>query len=76
MSAGAGILCVRCGARPYPELGPPEVRQDFDLMKLFQNQDGGYRAAGIDEGGEWYCSKHFKQKERARFVVIGDDRAA
>ena len=31
---GAGIYCVVCGARPYPELGPPETREDFDLMRV------------------------------------------
>jgi hypothetical protein len=39
----AGISCVECGARPFPELGPPGTRQDFDLSKT---------------SGEWRCSQH------------------
>jgi hypothetical protein len=34
MTMGAGIFCAVCGARPYPELGQPETREDFDLMRL------------------------------------------
>jgi hypothetical protein len=40
---GANIFCVECGARPFPELGPPGTRQDFDLSKT---------------SGEWRCSQH------------------
>jgi hypothetical protein len=46
---GAGIKCVECGARPYPEIALPEiVRQDFDLRKI---------------GDEWRCSQHRKIKK-------------
>jgi hypothetical protein len=30
----ADIFCIECGARPFPELGPPGTRQDFDLVKI------------------------------------------
>jgi hypothetical protein len=39
----ANIFCTKCGARPFPELGPPGTHQDFDLLKI---------------GGEWRCSQH------------------
>jgi hypothetical protein len=39
----ARIYCVECGARPFPELGPPGTRQDFDLRKI---------------RGEWRCAQH------------------
>jgi hypothetical protein len=41
VAMGAGVFCVVCGARPYPELGPPGTREDFDLMRL----DGDGRPA-------------------------------
>jgi hypothetical protein len=57
----AKIVCVRCGAMPYP----PEnsgVRQTFDLLKLAQRKD---RDAGIfywtpadEKEGEWFCERH------------------
>ena len=34
MTTGAGVFCVVCDARPYPELGPPDTREEFDLMGL------------------------------------------
>jgi hypothetical protein len=46
----ARIRCVVCGAMPYPP--GPEIRQDFDLLKLDQ-------AGQPTEGeGRWYCSRH------------------
>jgi hypothetical protein len=53
MVMGAGIFCVVCGARPYPELGPPETREDFDLMRF--DRDGRRAEA------EWFCSRYFKR---------------
>jgi hypothetical protein len=40
---GANIACCECGARPFPELGPPGTRQSFDLRKAL---DG------------WHCEQH------------------
>jgi len=48
---GAGIFCVVCGARPYPELGPPGTREDFDLIRL--DRDGA--PAESPAPGEWFC---------------------
>ena len=33
MTMGAGIFCAVCGARPFPELGPPETREDFEWLR-------------------------------------------
>jgi hypothetical protein len=49
----ANIHCYKCGARPYPQLGAPGTRQDFDLLKLVQDKNGSYRPAEIGEG-EWF----------------------
>ena len=57
MTEGAGIFCVACGARPYPELGPPGTRQDFGLMRLGRNG----RPAESPAPGEWFCPQHFKR---------------
>jgi hypothetical protein len=57
MITGANIFCVACGARPYPELGPPGAREDFDLMRLAR--DG--RPAESTASGEWFCSQHFER---------------
>jgi hypothetical protein len=35
----ANIFCGVCGARPFPEFGPPGTRQDFDLIKLAERKD-------------------------------------
>jgi hypothetical protein len=64
---GAGIKCVVCGARPYPELSATPVRQDFDLVKL---TDKGL-PAGQGETGEWRCSKHFKSLGGDRYQLVG-----
>lgn len=50
----ANIVCVVCGARPYP---PPGFREDFDLMKL--DTATGQPAEG--DAGKWYCSRHFRR---------------
>ena len=60
MNTGAGIFCVVCGARPYPELGPLETREDFDLMRL----DRKGRPAESPASGEWFCSRHFERVDR------------
>jgi hypothetical protein len=57
MAVGTGIFCVVCGARPYPELGPPGTREDFDLMRLDRK---GCPAESPDPG-EWFCSQHFER---------------
>ena len=57
MTIGAGIFCVVCGARPYPELGPPQTRKDFDLMRF----DHKGHPAENPASGEWFCSQHFKR---------------
>jgi hypothetical protein len=46
MTLGAGIFCVVCGARPYPELGPPDTREDFDLMRVDRKRASG-RESGL-----------------------------
>jgi hypothetical protein len=53
------IKCVVCGARPYPELGPPGTREDFTLMRL---DDQGRPA----DDGRWYCEAHFPKKGAPR----------
>jgi hypothetical protein len=53
-SEGAGIFCCRCGARPFPEVGPPGTREDFDLKRL--NAEG---CPAEGDAGRWYCSRHF-----------------
>lgn len=40
MTLEAGIFCVVCGARPYPELGPPDAREDFDFEGRSQRASG------------------------------------
>ena len=57
MTTGVGVFCVVRGARPYPELGPPETREDFDFMSL--DRDG--RPADSPFSGEWFCSGYFKR---------------
>ena len=48
MSEGAGIKCAVCSGRPYPaELGPPDARETFDLLKV---------------GGRWLCEEHRSAK--------------
>ena len=58
----ANIACVICGARPYPELGPPGTREDFNLLKLVERQSADGKSkwwapAGAGEG-RWFCSRH------------------
>jgi hypothetical protein len=65
MTMGAGIFCAVCGARPYPELGSPETRQDFDLMRL----DRKDRPAESPTSGEWFCSRHFERVDRGYQVT-------
>ena len=62
---GAGIFCVVCGARPYPELGPPDTREDFDLMRF----DRKGRPAENPASGEWFCSRHFERTRRGYRVT-------
>jgi hypothetical protein len=57
MTLVAGIFCVVCGARPYPELGPPDTREDFDLMRV----DRKGHPAESRASGEGFCSRHFKR---------------
>jgi hypothetical protein len=49
----------RVRARPYAELGPPETREDFDLIRF--NHKG--RPADSPASGEWFCSRHFERVE-------------
>jgi hypothetical protein len=56
MTMGGGIFCVVCGARPGPELGPPDMREDFDLVKLDHRGASGRDPAS----GEWFCSRRFE----------------
>jgi hypothetical protein len=65
MTRGAGIFCVVCGARPYPELGPLKTREDFDLMRF--NRKG--RPAESPAPGEWFCSQHFERIGRGYQVT-------
>jgi hypothetical protein len=65
MTMGAGIFCAVCGARPFPELGPPETREDFDLMRL--NRKG--RPTESPDSGEWFCSWHFERMGRGYQVT-------
>ena len=60
MTLGAGIFCVVCGARPYPELGAPDTREDFDLMRV----DRKGHPAESRALGEWFCSQHFERVGR------------
>jgi hypothetical protein len=68
MTMGAGIFCVVCGARPYPELGPPEAREDFDLMRL----DRKGCPAESPTSGEWFCSRHFERMGRREYRVTSE----
>lgn len=68
MTMGAGIFCIVCGARPYPQLGPPKTREDFDLMRL--NRKG--RPAESPASGEWFCSRHFERMGRDYQVANGE----
>jgi hypothetical protein len=49
MTTGVGVFCVVCDARPYPELGPPDTREEFDLIGL----DCKGRPAESPASGEW-----------------------
>ena len=60
MTEGASIFCVICGARPYPELGPPGTRGDCDLMRLDRKGRPSERPAS----SEWFCSRHFERVGR------------
>jgi hypothetical protein len=53
-TAAPAIACSICGARPYPELGSPGTREDFDLRKFTFNGRPARRGAA----GEWRCSLH------------------
>jgi hypothetical protein len=64
---GARIFCVRCGARPYPELSATPVREDFDLMKL--GADGR-----PSDSGKWFCSQHFKRLGGDRYELVGGEQ--
>jgi hypothetical protein len=68
MTHGAGIFCVVCGARPYPELGPPDTREDFDLMRV----DRKGHPAESPASGEWFCSQHFKRRGRRGYQVTAE----
>jgi hypothetical protein len=68
MTTGAGVFCVVCGARPYPELGPPDTREEFDLMRL----DCKGRPAESPASGEWFCWRHFKRSGRRGYQVTAE----
>jgi hypothetical protein len=70
----ANIHCCKCGASPYPQFGAPGTRQEFDLLKLVQNNNGSYRPAEIGEG-EWFCSRHYR-KRNGKFTVVVENEAA
>jgi hypothetical protein len=57
MTTGAGVSCVVCGTRPYPEFGPPDTSEDFDLVKL----DHKGHPANSPASGEWLRSRHFER---------------
>jgi hypothetical protein len=61
---GANIACAVCGARPYPVLGPPGTRQDFDLMKL--KESGAPAGQGK---GAWYCSRHLARVADEKYQI-------
>ena len=66
----ANIACVICGARPFPQLGPPETAEDHDLRKLKlvarKTDDGkSNRWVPADAGeGDWFCSAHWRDGPR------------
>ena len=41
MTIGAGIFCVVCGARPYPELGPPQTQQRLRFDEVRSQRASG-----------------------------------
>jgi hypothetical protein len=47
---GARILCVVCGARPYPD--EPGVRETFDLLRI------GPDGKPSESPKPWYCEEH------------------
>jgi hypothetical protein len=64
---GANIACVVCGARPYPEIGRPGTRQDFDLPKLKES------GAPAGEGeGAWHCSRHFARAADEKYQIMAE----
>jgi hypothetical protein len=70
MTMAANIACVICGARPFPELGPPGTVEDHDLRKLRlveRKADDGksewWVPADAGEGG-WFCSDHWQDGPR------------
>lgn len=67
---GAHNACVRCGARPWPaELGYPEARQTFDLMRL----DDQARPAESPAPGNWYCERHYKSLGGGEYRIVADE---
>jgi hypothetical protein len=67
---GAKIACVRCGARPWPELALPEiVRQTFDLLRL----DDQARPAESPAPGNWHCERHYKSLGGGKYRIIADE---
>jgi hypothetical protein len=71
MAMAANIAYVICGARPYPELGPPGTAEDHDLRKLKlverRTDDGQSKWWAPADGGEgdWFCSAHWRNGPRA-----------
>jgi hypothetical protein len=61
---GAGIVCIVCGAQPYPccEL----VRQDFDLHRF--NLNGVLSAS--PKKGFWYCREHSPKRRREASALL------
>jgi hypothetical protein len=66
MTMPANIACMICGARPFPQLGPPETAEDHNLRKLKlverKTENGKTKWwAPADAGeGDWFCSAHWR----------------
>jgi hypothetical protein len=60
--SGAGIACIVCGARPFPELGPRGVREEYDLLKLgeVRGEDDKVKWWSVIGCGSafWFCPRH------------------
>jgi hypothetical protein len=68
------IVCVVCGARPFPPKGS-NIRLSYDLIKLVKRQDkkdGGVFWEPADETeGKWFCERH-RCVRNSRFFVAED----
>jgi hypothetical protein len=74
----ANIACCICGARPYPELGPPGRREDFELLKLVEREaddgEGKWWAPASENDGAEYCSEHWRPGPRGASRRIASSR--